>query len=104
MGNVYLIAEKDSENNLYKIGCTKKENISERIKELQTGNPNELKLIAAHKTKNFYKIETMLHNRFKLKQTLNEWYELTDDEVKSFNATCRKFEGIIAALSENPFF
>ena len=41
MGFVYLIGEVDNRNT-FKIGVTKKQNIEERKKELQTGNSNEL--------------------------------------------------------------
>ena len=72
-GIVYLIY--DSSQNLYKIGVTKGTG-EKRLKQLQTGNASELQIIHTHETEFPYRLETMLHNKFKNNQILNEWYEL----------------------------
>ena len=60
MGYVYLI--EDIDNNRYKIGVTK--NLKRRLKNLQTGNSNQIKLIDSFETEYPFRLETMLHNRF----------------------------------------
>lgn len=50
MGFIYLIGEVDN-SNTFKIGVTKKQNIEERKKELQTGNSNELYINQYFETK-----------------------------------------------------
>lgn len=102
-GYVYLITELDSEK-YYKIGCTKKQDIEQRKKELQTGNSSELHMINYFKTEYPYKLEKMLHMCYANKCKLNEWYELYDTEVLSFNDTCQKYEDILNSIKNNPFF
>lgn len=102
-GFVYLITELDKEK-YYKIGCTKKKDIEERKKELQTGNSSPLHIITHFKTEAPYKLEKMLHQYYANKCKLNEWYELTTDEVLKFTETCSMYENIIKSLQDNPFF
>lgn len=101
MGYVYLI--EDSSNWLYKIGVTKHNPIS-RLKKLQTGNPNTLKLITQFETPYPFRLESILHNRYKRYQVLNEWYELPLDVVTSFNEICQEVNDIIIVMKDNPFF
>lgn len=102
-GYVYLITELDNEK-YYKIGVTKKNNIEERKKELQTGNSSELHMISYFKTQYPYKLEKMLHQNYFSCNKLNEWYELNNDEVLNFTKTCQKYEDILNSLKDNPFF
>ena len=51
-----------------------------------------------------YKLEKMLHMCYANQCKLNEWYELTEDEVKDFKSTCQKYEDILNSLKDNPFF
>ena len=101
MGYVYLI--EDSSNWLYKIGVTKHSPIS-RLKKLQTGNPNTLKLISQFETPYPFRLESILHNRYKQYQVLNEWYELPLDVVNSFNEICNDINDIIYLMKDNHFF
>lgn len=100
-GYVYLIC--DANSNMYKIGMTKG-TIEKRIKTLQTGNANELHIVKYYHTDFPFKMESMLHLRFKWKQVLNEWFDLTDDDVFDFEQTCKDVENAIIALKDNPFF
>lgn len=102
-GNVYLITEEGSVGK-YKIGCTRQRDVNKRLKALQTGNPSKLSLISSFSTNKPYKLESMLHNYFKEKHSINEWYELNADEVEDFNSLCVKFQTIIESLEDNPFF
>lgn len=103
MSFVYLIGEVDNENK-YKIGVTKHNNIQNRIKELQTGNSNELFIKDYFETKYPYKLEKMLHRHFYDKNLLNEWFSLSKDDVDSFKETCLKYNNILDSLKFNPFF
>ena len=60
MGYVYLI--EDTDNNRYKIGVTK--DLDKRLRNLQTGNSNQLKFLCAYKTNYPYRLESMLHRKF----------------------------------------
>ena len=100
-GLVYLIY--DPSQNLYKIGVTRgKEEI--RLKQLQTGNASKLQIIYTYETEFPYRLETMLHNRFKLQQVLNEWYDLPTDVVLNFKNICLDTDNIINMLKDNYFF
>ena len=103
MGYVYLIGENNKENK-YKIGSTKCKDINKRLKQLQTGNSNPLFLKAYYETSRPFKLETMLHNRFKEYNIIGEWYELTKENVGSFESTCSSCQDIIDSLNSNPFF
>lgn len=103
MGYVYLIGESN-DSNLFKIGATKKKNIDERKKELQTGNPNELNVVDYFETTKPYKLEKMMHNHFKNANELNEWFRLEKDTVNNFKNTCQHYQNIIDSLADNPFF
>lgn len=100
-GFVYLIC--DSTNDLYKIGVTKS-NVEKRLKKLQTGNATELILTNYHETNYPFRVEKMLHNHFRAKNVLNEWFALSFDDVTHFKSTCLEMETRISALKDNPFF
>lgn len=100
-GYVYLIC--DPANNVFKIGVTRNLN-SKRIKKLQTGNPTELHITSLYEAQWPFRLETMLHTKYKNKQILNEWFELELCDVVNFKQTCKDLENIIESLLENPFF
>ena len=101
MGYVYLI--EDSSNWLYKIGVSKHDPLL-RLKKLQTGNPNKLKLISQYQTEYPFRLESILHNRYKHYKILNEWYELPLEVVSNFNEICQGVNDIIIVMKDNPFF
>lgn len=100
-GCVYLIA--DYNNNVYKIGASRNCAIK-RMKQLQTGNSNELRLLETFTTDYPYRLETMLHNRFNYKKVHNEWYALDENDITSFHSTCDNMNNIITIMKDNPFF
>lgn len=100
-GNIYLIY--DLTNQAYKIGVTKRD-CEKRLKQLQTGNPNELELIFHKSTDHPYRLESMLHHCFNEKKILNEWFDLSEEDVINFEETTLKYENIINSLKDNPFF
>lgn len=103
MAFVYLIGNIDNDN-ICKIGVTKKHNINERMNQLQTGSSNELYIRDYFETKYPYKLENMLHRHFHNKNILNEWFELSNDDIMNFKNICKKYENILLSLKENPFF
>jgi hypothetical protein len=103
MGYVYLIGEIN-EGKRYKIGSTRAKDINKRLKQLQTGNSNPLFLESFYQTDKPFKLETMLHNKFKDNNVIGEWFEMKDDDIKSFHEVCSKFQNIINSLKENPYF
>jgi hypothetical protein len=106
MGWVYLLLEVDKYGEEYfKIGVSKNDpNL--RIKNLKTGNPNKIEVLKIYNSKNYLKIEKMLHNQYMVKtEANNEWRNLTNDEVFSFLDECKKFDEIIKYMLENnPFY
>ena len=98
-GFVYLLCDGEK----FKIGMTKKKNIDERIKELQTGNPYEIWLRSYYETNYPLKIEKMMHARHASSNVKNEWFDLSVTEVINFKNECRECEKIIEALKDNPF-
>ena len=103
MGFVYLIGEENKENK-YKIGSTKCKDINKRLKQLQTGNSNPLYIREYYETSRPFKLETMLHNKFKDKNVIGEWFELCEGDIDTFKEMCTKYQGIINSLKENPYF
>lgn len=107
MGYVYLILEiNQNGQECHKIGVSKNPP-EKRLKQLQTGNPNEIRILNAYESVNYKKVEQWLHSRYSTKKTLadNEWFNLTDEQVFSFIDTCKKADETISLLlRENPFF
>lgn len=76
---VYVI----SDGEYVKIGITK--NIKERMNGINTNNPRKLTLIACQEYDNAYEIEQSLHEKFKDKQIMGEWFDMLDEvrEIKT---------------------
>lgn len=100
-GYVYLIC--DPINDCFKIGVTRG-SIEKRMKKLQTGNCNELYIVDYFQYEKPFLLERMLHNRYKSKNVLNEWYLLESKDVCNFKRTCEDVIRMIDCLKENPFF
>lgn len=98
-GYVYLLCDGDK----FKIGMTRQSNIINRVKELQTGNPNEIWVHSYFKTEYPNKIEKMMHARHASSNIKNEWFEMNISEVLNFKNECQKCEDILKALKNNPF-
>ena len=101
MGYVYLIC--DPSNDRCKIGVTRNLK-SNRVKKLQTGNSTELFIRDIYETEWPFRLESMLHQHFKNKHVLNEWFELDVNDVICFKEICKTLENTIKVLSDNPFF
>lgn len=105
MKKIYLIECDQEDGKIYKIGVTQK-NISERIKELDTGNPKKMRVVSEYITEYPYKVETFLHHVYDSKQVKGEWFKLNQSEVKNFLNMCDRAERNFSTLEEanNPFF
>jgi hypothetical protein len=85
---IYLI--KSLSDSHYKIGVSK--NPNRRLKQLQTGNSSEIKLICEYQTMNAYKIEKVLHRRYTHFNIDGEWFDLSIKEEADFLNECAKIE------------
>ena len=74
---VYLL--KVSSEGIYKIGVSK--DVNKRIKQLQTGNPETIYLINKFHSEYAYKIESVLHRRFKSKHVQGECFYLEPKDI-----------------------
>lgn len=94
MSFIYLI--QNLETSKYKIGISK--NPNKRIKQLQTGSGEELKLIHTFETSNARTIELTLHNIYLLQKTHGEWFNLSIVEEIKFLEECKKIDNNINIL------
>lgn len=101
MGYVYLIC--DMNNDSFKIGVTKKKDIEDRMKKLQTGNSTSLFISSYYETEYPFRLEKLLHNHFANKRLVGEWFSLDAKDVASFKKTCSILESIVMSLKDNPF-
>jgi len=103
MGIVYLLIEKREEPR-YKIGITKY-NGKKRIKNLSTGNSDEINVVHEFTSKYNIKIETALHNKYKLKKVKGEWFLLEKKDIQNFISECQSLHDTFTFLEEsnNPF-
>lgn len=98
-GYVYLLAEWGGELR-YKIGVTKND-VEKRVKQLKTGNSNDIKIIHTYQSNHYRKIEGMLHRKFNSVREAGEWFSLTDEEVGEFIPECKKLDETIEFLLKN---
>ena len=103
MGWVYLIGEKDNDTH-YKIGSTRAKDVNKRLNQLQTGNSASLIMCDAFETSKPFKLEKMLHNRFKSSNLIGEWFELDKSFRNDFKSICEEYQRIIDSLKDNPYF
>lgn len=102
MGTVYLINAWGTEK--YKIGYTKRD-INHRLRELQTGCPDEIILVKKFECKHYQKVESWLHRKHNFKRIEGEWFILEDIDVHEFLPECDKIHLTIEyLLKENHFY
>ena len=75
-GYVYLVK---SATGYFKIGSS--QSVQNRIRQLQSGNPEPLTLIHQFASANAQQQELELHSVFANKRVRNEWFALTDADV-----------------------
>ena len=91
-GYVYLLGDFGKEG-MFKIGVTRG-TIERRIKKLQTGNSGEIYLVDFFHTEHPFFIEKWMHIKYGSKKVLNEWFELTVEDMKNFKQDCQRFENL----------
>lgn len=96
MYKVYLIKSGDR----YKIGYTRK-SIEQRIKQMKTGNSHDLNLVTYFESKWGTKIEARLHRKFRNKKISGEWFELTDEDVLTFELECQEWHNVLEDITKN---
>ena len=101
-GTVYLLLAISPEGDEYhKIGITT-QSIEKRISQLQTGNPHTISVLRQYKTRNYLKIEKMLHRRFKcLTERENEWRRLQEEDVFNYIDKFKEMDYTINFLFEH---
>ena len=87
MGYVYLIC--DPSLDAFKIGVTRKNDIKERIKKLQTGNAEELFISKYYEYEYPFRLEKLLHTKYANQRIHGEWFKLTIKDICEFTTTCR---------------
>lgn len=104
MGIVYLLCEL-SDTERYKIGTTKRD-ISKRLKELSTGNSNEIHLVNKYESEHYKKIESWLHRKYSSYKAEGgtEWFDLPAEDVIAFTRICEEVEGTIKYMMEHNHF
>lgn len=82
----YLYIIRQEQTNLYKIGISNK--VETRIKNLKTGNPNELKLIVCFEAdlsdflgREISYLEKFLHNCYANNKVKGEWFRLDYSDI-----------------------
>lgn len=101
--NIYLLTAIIDDVKMYKIGITKND-ISVRLRALQTGNPYKISIVNSFQSKWASKVENSLHSYFKKNNVLNEWFVLSDEEVGLFTELCQKTENNLQLLEDNNLF
>ena len=103
MYNVYLICSTINNENVYKIGHTKRD-VLKRIKELKTGNAGDITLIESFNSKWGTKIESTLHRKYKNNRVRGEWFELNNEEIDSFIDECQLLHNNFELLSKSTLY
>lgn len=93
MGWVYLISEL-SNGGRFKIGITKNP-VNKRMKQLQTGNSNEIFVVNEYNTKNYKEVERYLHRKYNPDKAMGEWFELSHNDVVNFIKTAKHYDDLI---------
>lgn len=101
MAYVYLLGDA-GQDNAFKIGITRND-VQKRIKQLQTGNGEEIYLINTHETNFPFFVERLLHKKLYPKQKRNEWFYLDVDDIVNFKKYCEEIEQTAESLKDNPF-
>jgi len=94
MGYVYLI--KSDESGYYKIGYSA--NPNNRIKQLQTGSADRLRIVHLYESVRARKVEKSLHYAFSHARINNEWFELPLEDELKFLDLCKQIDNNILLI------
>lgn len=104
MYSVYLICAEIGGEKVHKIGYTRR-TPEQRMKEFKTGNASEFYVVDSFKSKWGTKIESQLHRRFKPFKINGEWFQLNDEQIKSFNNECQLIhDGLEIISTQNTYY
>jgi hypothetical protein len=103
MYQVYLISSNNQQGKRYKIGYTRND-VSKRIKQLKTGNSDELILEQLYTSKWGTKIEAILHRKYSNSKISGEWFNLDQNQVEGFLIECKNLDDYYKSLIENSTF
>ncbi|MDR7193267.1 GIY-YIG nuclease family protein [Luteimonas terrae] len=78
---VYFIGEHENQCSPIKIGVAK--NIEVRKRNLQTGNPLELRLLGWIEAHNSFELERRLHQHFEATKVRGEWFAIEPADILS---------------------
>lgn len=93
IGRVYIIRQGGT--NFYKLGYTGDDDVSLRLRALQTGNPNLLSLVGEFAVSSL-KGEAALHEIYRENRKCGEWFELNEEDVRNIlNSEWRRRQAII---------
>jgi hypothetical protein len=81
---------------MVKVGFAKSVKI--RVRQLQTGCPGEIEILAAHRVKYPRTVETLWHSRLRRYHVRGEWFEVPADELKFVVESLRR--GLIPENAE----
>jgi hypothetical protein len=76
---VYFIGQETHGQITIKIGVAR--DIEKRRRTLQTGNPNELRLMGWLTSEDCYRLEKQLHGHFRAKRGLGEWFDIEPADI-----------------------
>jgi predicted GIY-YIG superfamily endonuclease len=94
---VYLL--KSDYTGYYKIGVSK--NPAKRIKQLQTGSSEDIRLIYSYSSEIPYKLEMALHNFYSMYNVNREWYNLSLENELEFPELCISTERNLKLVFDN---
>jgi len=97
MKSIYLI--QSLEDSRYKIGVSKHPN--KRVKQLQTGNSSELKLVESYQSEFAHQIERTLQRRYSYLKKEGEWFDMSISNEVSFLKECQQIEDNLIVLKKN---
>jgi hypothetical protein len=87
---------RDKESTKYKIGVSK--DVDRRVKELSNSLNLNIEISFSYPVIQSYKLESLLHIRFKEKNAFGEWFYLSDSDIKIIKSYVIKNSSTIGDL------
>jgi hypothetical protein len=104
MFHIYLVCSEIGGQKLHKIGYTRR-TIEKRIKEFRTGNASDIYLVDSFQSEWGTKIESQLHRIYKSKKIGGEWFDLSEEDITSFQFNCKRIHDNLTLISkQNTYF
>jgi hypothetical protein len=95
MGCVYLVGSK--EYGLYKIGYSKNDDPTKRIRSVAQGAPFHIELLKFWVAENPKRLEAALHRYFRSRKVKGEWFRLKQKDLDRVDcSTAKILKNIIA--------